>query len=214
MTDDQEQLREHWQQLAEQLGLEPAELMTQEAKEPETPVSPPVVIEDRESKREDRILTPEPVESEESIREFSFSKSEAQPEVVETEPLVRATETEIEESPQPDEIIQEEPRGERRERRGRRSDRGERPSRGRRGSGSRRREVEPPAMEDRGDSLADEDTGEIAESPEETEPALLHETTSSEPDEAEDDVEDVDTLSDWNVPSWTELIGSLYRPER
>jgi hypothetical protein len=24
----------------------------------------------------------------------------------------------------------------------------------------------------------------------------------------------VDNLTDWNVPSWTELIESLYRPER
>jgi hypothetical protein len=38
------------------------------------------------------------------------------------------------------------------------------------------------------------------------------------PDQAppEDDLnqEEMDTLSDWNVPSWAELIASLYRPER
>jgi hypothetical protein len=26
--------------------------------------------------------------------------------------------------------------------------------------------------------------------------------------------EEPDTLSDWNVPSWQELISSLYRPDR
>ena len=31
---------------------------------------------------------------------------------------------------------------------------------------------------------------------------------------ADNDIDEEDTLSDWNVPSWTELIASLYRPER
>ena len=26
--------------------------------------------------------------------------------------------------------------------------------------------------------------------------------------------EEIDRLTDWNVPSWNDLIGSLYRPER
>src|SRR5713226_1039733 len=36
------------------------------------------------------------------------------------------------------------------------------------------------------------------------------------PQASEEDVDkdDVDTLTDWNVPSWTELIDSLYRPDR
>ena len=39
----------------------------------------------------------------------------------------------------------------------------------------------------------------------------------SEPEPAIDksqDNEELDTLSDWNVPTWAELIASLYRPER
>jgi hypothetical protein len=35
-----------------------------------------------------------------------------------------------------------------------------------------------------------------------------------EPPGEEEDDEEIDKLTDWNVPSWTELIGSLYRPER
>jgi hypothetical protein len=33
-------------------------------------------------------------------------------------------------------------------------------------------------------------------------------------EEEDDRLEEVDTLSDWSVPSWNELIASLYRPER
>jgi hypothetical protein len=42
----------------------------------------------------------------------------------------------------------------------------------------------------------------------EEEGAALHQETE------EPDKEDLDTLSDWNVPSWAELIASLYRPDR
>jgi hypothetical protein len=35
-----------------------------------------------------------------------------------------------------------------------------------------------------------------------------------EPPPEEEDDEEIDKLTDWNVPSWTELIGSLYRPDR
>jgi hypothetical protein len=34
------------------------------------------------------------------------------------------------------------------------------------------------------------------------------------PEREENDDEEIDKLTDWNVPSWTELIGSLYRPDR
>ena len=38
---------------------------------------------------------------------------------------------------------------------------------------------------------------------------------SSGPEQKEEeDLEDMDVLSDWNVPSWAELIASLYRPDR
>jgi hypothetical protein len=68
--------------------------------------------------------------------------------------------------------------------------------RGRRGRGGRsrrksRRDEEAPA------TASDEVTGETAATPEE-----------------DDDTEEIDSLSDWSVPSWTELIASLYRPER
>jgi hypothetical protein len=43
---------------------------------------------------------------------------------------------------------------------------------------------------------------------EEVEPEVTAENTATEPEE------EPDTLSDWNVPSWQELIASLYRPDR
>jgi hypothetical protein len=45
----------------------------------------------------------------------------------------------------------------------------------------------------------------------ETAEAVDREGAEEEPDLKD---EDLDTLSDWNVPSWAELIASLYRPER
>jgi hypothetical protein len=114
-----------------------------------------------------------------------------------------------------DESIQEERRGGRRGRGGRRPDRGDRSPRPRRGERSWMREEEKIPAEERADSVADEETRDIAESSDEADLTILHDSSSPEPEkEEEDDGDDVDTLSDWNVPSWTELIGSLYRPER
>jgi hypothetical protein len=61
----------------------------------------------------------------------------------------------------------------------------------------------------------DEETPEVADSSDEGDLGILHDSSAPEPEkEEEDGGDDVDTLSDWNVPSWRELIGSLYRPER
>jgi hypothetical protein len=48
------------------------------------------------------------------------------------------------------------------------------------------------------------------------EPTADEEQGQTENRAAEDEGKDeeLDNLSDWNVPSWTELIASLYRPER
>jgi hypothetical protein len=106
------------------------------------------------------------------------------------EPRLPLEETsEAREEPSAAENIEEEPR-EPRERK--RDDR----ERGGRGRG--RRPVEQPPPE-----LDEEDTLEPEEELERTEPL---------PEEEDD--EEIDKLTDWNVPSWNDLIGSLYRPER
>jgi hypothetical protein len=45
-------------------------------------------------------------------------------------------------------------------------------------------------------------------------PAPADESAPGQAVEPEEKEEELDTLSDWNVPSWNELIASLYRPER
>jgi ribonuclease E len=90
----------------------------------------------------------------------------------------------------------------------------ERFKRGRRGRGRKHHKKAPEAA-DQGEVTAFEEEMPEPESSELSEELdeVQDEATEPERDEA-DDQEDVDTLSDWNVPSWTELIESLYRPER
>jgi hypothetical protein len=52
-------------------------------------------------------------------------------------------------------------------------------------------------------------------------PRVAVTANADEPDDVEEEElepagrdEEVDDLSNWNVPTWAELIGSLYRPER
>jgi len=215
MTDDQE-LRQHWQQLAEQLGLEPSAQSTREEKEPAPPTSRPTRIEERESPDQNR-------ESKIEDRPSLVGP----PETKDQEPILESPSDSVEsgwrlqvpEGPpaeySPAEPPEEERRGSRRGRGGRRSDRGERSSRPRRGGRSWIREEEPTPAEEPARPFAEEETREVVESSDEADLAILHDSSSPEPEkEEEEDSDDVDTLSDWNVPSWTELIGSQYRPER
>jgi ribonuclease E len=209
MTDNQEQLR-HWQELAEQLGLDVPVA---------TPASPEVSKEEplptpRTENPEEKIEEPENVEDRETMMVGKCSSGVGNESFPETGAnLESSTQTPLE-SPLP--IREPERDDQRRGRRGRRDrngDRGERSSRSRRGS-SRRRGAELVA-EDRGDPFEERESKDPGEFPEEVEPAILHDSTAMEREmEEEEDVDDVDTLSDWNVPSWTELIDSLYRPER
>lgn len=48
----------------------------------------------------------------------------------------------------------------------------------------------------------------------ETARASTHPAQMEDESREDDSDEEIDTLSDWNVPSWFELIASLYRPER
>jgi len=74
------------------------------------------------------------------------------------------------------------------------------PPRRRRGRQQSRAEVDEPSP-----GPEDEDLDEVAEGEAETEAIQ---------DDDQDDDDEPDTLADWNVPSWQELIASLYRPER
>jgi len=213
MTDDQEQMR-HWQELAEQLGLDVPMATPDAPAIPKEEILPTSKTENRDEKIEER----ENVEDRETMMEGRDSGSKADvrnesfPEA--QADLESSTETPLESQLPIREPERDDRRRGRRGRRERNGDRGERSSRSRRGSSSRRREPEPIA-EDRGDPFEERESKEVGEFPEEVEPAILHDSTALEREKEEDeDVDDVDTLSDWNVPSWTELIESLYRPDR
>jgi len=224
MADDQEQLRQHWQQLAEQLGLDA----------PGQPATAPTPVPIKEKRptasKMDQAEKAEPSEAQteregtfvrNDDKTFGASEAEAAPaKAPAPDQFVAVAETSAGAVSDPAEPPIDEPRPERRGRRERRPERGERgkSSHRRRDSGPRRRE-EASLPAERAENLLEmngpEDSSE-PELPEEIEPAFVDETSSAEERKQDDEVDndDVDTLSDWNVPSWAELIASLYRPER
>ncbi len=224
MADDQEQLRQHWQQLAEQLGLD--------ASGQPAPASAPVPIKEEKptaakmGQAEKAAPSEAQTEREETLirneyKCFGASEAEAPAKAPAADQFVAVAEASAGAVLGPPEPSADEPRPERRGRRERRPERGERgkSSHRRRDSGGRRREETPSPVVERAENSPDmngpEDSSE-PEFPEEIEPAFVDETPSAEERKQDDeaDTDDVDTLSDWNVPSWAELIASLYRPER
>lgn len=216
--------REHWHAIAEQLGLspEPEDLAPQESSPPRSAIS------SEEEPAEEPVARPfEPVESHEAEpppRRGRRGRSSR----TEKEARVR---TESGESPGEKPDYEDAS-----ERSGGRS--GEAPSskRGRRRRSARTSaasERESPDSGSSGEAPPEEGVSEdtaqrpmrrgrgrgrqkkagtvAAEAKPENQPGQQKST----PEEAEDtELDDVRSLSDWNVPSWNELIASLYRPER
>jgi len=219
MVDDQEQLRQHWQELAEQLGLDG----------PEPPGAAP------ESKRDEpghasvtevEKTEPQPVPGAGQKRQAGddpahFAVGDTLPAVSKAsaaDQFVAISETSGDEPPpgSPERPIADDSR---RGRRGRRPEKNERDRpRRRRDSSSRPRDevflsqAEPEIDKDSSEMNDPADFAET-EFPEEIEAGSDEDSAGPERKE-EEDLEDVDVLSDWNVPSWAELIASLYRPDR
>jgi hypothetical protein len=208
---ERQEQEDHWRDLAALLGLESAAASSVQpaAKPPEKkapvaelePVPPPV------AQFQETAEATNPIEEIEARGEYDVEQEEFTTFAEETEELA-VTDDEPQEPREPAEDKQ---------RRGRRR-------KGRRGRRDDRRETAP---EEGG---ADTSVESVEEDDTESQPhgwkssaaeAPVAETDDQDDDEAElpaqeaelDDEED-DTLSDWNVPSWTELIASLYRPER
>lgn len=207
MTDENHanQDRSHWDELARQLGLEPE----QSGRKPEAPAKP-IRSPEPVAERSPETHAPEPA--------FEEDRYEAGPHEDRFEEIASEQPVEPHEAEEP---AAEEPPQRRRGRQGRAG--------GRRGRRSRDETAAEPG-----------DTGEVvAETPPQEETAAEQEPgrrrgrrrgrRDAEPVEGEskaepaeeaaaaeedDSIEEVDTLSDWNVPSWNELIASLYRPER
>jgi hypothetical protein len=251
MSDDQDRTKQeqHWQELADLLGLppEPApELAAPPAMAPKpTPVEP---VEDRGAEPPARELR---LAHEETL-EPPASHPESGPEELPPPGVFAETELEpwetssLSQNEEPEEEA-DVPRPSSRRRRGRRSGRGSRvagvqelaesgpgdeevetaqPSdkaettseaaeedgskRGRRGRG-RKRHKKTPVLEERAEETPLEDEEDLDAESVDLEADL---DESAEPEREDEELDDVDTLSDWNVPSWTELIESLYRPDR
>ncbi len=107
-------------------------------------------------------------------------------------------------------------RGRRRGRRGSRNDRpegeGPAPAEGRRENSDEGFPVRADAQPRRSDEPHHGPDDE--ESPRDEELLEREGPDTFEPAADQEDDEEIDHLKDWDVPSWTDLIGSLYRPER
>jgi hypothetical protein len=213
MTNDEEHLRQHWQELAEQLGIEASPPAPPTEEKQAVSVSYPSAVTRAANKEASETTTEkEPP----SAGAADFQEPAAPPWGQEREGIE-------EHSPQAI-SSQEEPEVAPQRRQARRSARGTK----------QRRAVDQarPEMENRNPSeeMVDEESAPRArrrrketppdhrERTEELSP-FSDETESEEAaaapqlSEEEADKDDLDTLTDWNVPSWTELIDSLYRPD-
>jgi len=232
MTEDQneEERRRHWQELAEQLGLEPEPAVSPpgppaSAKETGRPAEEPA----REA-REEECEPAVPAQQIPPRRDFERAEDEGAHAFHEGAHAFEEMEAESERRPDAGEEAAQESPPASKPRRGRRS--GQRPDRSslpaaaaptsepaaeqdddrprerrRRGRGGRGR--------GRGrDRDRDENVDRRDDVEAETEEPEPTETAPPAEDSAGNDSDDVDTLSDWNVPSWNELIASLYRPDR
>jgi hypothetical protein len=222
MAEEQEQLRQHWQELAEQLGLEPVEQTAQP--------SPPTI-----SPKEDKTGGPqpsrpdraEPAVTKTEVEESFARNQESISSSVEvksppakapaSDQFVSVSETSGNEEPSRAQPTDQELRPERRGRQGRRPEKYERGrTSSRRRTSGRDRPEEAPSVADHPSALSEENPELPSEDDfsDEPEPAFVEEPPSTEDRKEDDDSDYLDTLSDWNVPSWAELIASLYRPER
>ena len=219
--------RDHWKELAEQLGLPPESQGSATGPEPERPKS-------RQPEREPEARHKEAAPVIEKRREVerpedrgpshrSYSRGPQEAAKVSEAPAIQKK---IEPPPQPEAAELQEERPSRREERpspqeeevelrgsegceekpGVVAGQEEEHSRGRRrrgGRGGKRRQDEdrPEGKGRRGRDAAPRPKAEVVEE---------KATQTVE----EDDADDMEDLSNWTVPSWQELISSLYRPDR
>ncbi|HZZ77201.1 MAG TPA: hypothetical protein VFE62_01705 [Gemmataceae bacterium] len=222
---------DHWQELADLLGLPEGEkpAAASSPKEPPPPVAPAPreLDEDRPAAHvEEEQPRLEPMDEDALVHEAEFDDL--------------ADETILDEPPLPDEIPDEEqpfeseisesaaefagtdsspPTEEDRPKRRRRRRRGRRGGGGREGEerGERsqepRRQAEPQQRGSRGDGRRDEQRQQRGESSR-RQPEPEHEHEEEQQPRHAPVMDAADDFSDWNVPSWQELIASLYRPDR
>jgi hypothetical protein len=206
----QEPEQDRWAELAQELGLDPEPDAPARLKSAAAPESRPVAASGGRREKAEAEPAPEDATSEVAPprgRRRRASASEEEP-----------TEMAEPESPgAPEEPVEEKPSRGRRGRRGRRSEGRSRRGQARDSEGggesAAEREDTPDSGETprrrraRGRSQSAEPRPEAAVE-KEGEDEVVHRTAEEEADEESSDV------SKLNVPSWQELIASLYRPER
>jgi hypothetical protein len=214
MSDDPDRQREHWRELAELLGLNPDAPQDSEKPKPHLEAAARVPPEVHAPARSEPVpaVRGEPLKDDFEGEPRSVSPPE------EPEQVQSARERENIAPPAQERDEWRPPaRDEERPRRGK----GRRGGRG----GSERKEFSSGGAEgdtearDRQSADDDEDQGASdprgrERSPEPLEEEPMEEVESPSVTVADDEIDEEDTLSDWNVPSWNELIASLYRPER
>ena len=233
IEEDEIKQQEHWRALAEQLGLEPA---------PETVSDPPPKVVDdapappavpSEAVRAEplpRAVGPPAAEQPSIPLRYHRSEEAGVKKMREEVPPAAEPEEEQPWEPAPSaEVAEPVEVSHSRRRRGTRPpgaaeggpsaeegssrETGEGDETPRRGRGERGR------RRGRGRVRTEEPAGEPKQTPEplavaDDDIAPSTEVDVEVPEADNEDLDEVDTLSDWNVPSWNELIASLYRPDR
>jgi hypothetical protein len=222
---DQEKTRQrdHWQAIAEQLGLSPEGDAAAQAVSPEQPepqsrqvyAKPPAQASEPDRAASAPVFSPSsPKPPQEDFKVNLVEKKEPVPEPPAQESHVSPPEGQAE-KPGEDEP-ESAPR--RRGRRRGRDEEGPRADRGKRRAEERSFSPAAPARAEPGEAL-DRGRGRRrrGRSSAEEEPDLASEPEVSaavDESEADDEIAELGDFSNWNVPSWNELIASLYRPER
>jgi hypothetical protein len=213
---NQDERRNHWQELAEQLGLEP-----------EKPAEPVPAVSDRAAPLSEAIDHYQEFETG-NFAESNFEEESAfRQDASFPTPVEKREETESVEAPrdtameaETDEDTPEtsgEIQGRGRHRRRRRSKPETETAPGE--AGQRADESEPPADEDdsprrRGRRRGRRGGDAEKRTPRRDTPVAESKDSIPELESRVEDEGDLDDLSNWQAPSWQELIASLYRPDR
>jgi hypothetical protein len=211
-TDDTQR---RWQEIAEQLGLPP-----EPASQPEVATVPQPPLPETDWSRSDAELPAEPVATDMSEPdapiESALTPTEdpvpsmlAQEEAVaeRVEPSAEPTDAaEVHEEQARNELS---PGGRRRRRRGSSKANGAEPTDD--GGGAKEPAGDEPETEAKPDHGRRRGRGRSRSKKSDDQRALTHEPEPAAEDTSDNDDED---MSGWSIPSWQELIDSLYRPDR
>jgi hypothetical protein len=199
----------HWQQLAKQLGLPP-----EPAEQTYAPPSPPVRQEAKPFREETPLPEPVPASASEDITEDAVA------------PRIEEMPADAESAP-PAEEKRRPARGRRRGRRGgRRTEdialpaaeheapgESERPERAAVEAGEEESPPDRSRRRGRGRPRRKKETADVVESTDALDADTVPSDRPPEPDDESGDDAGED-MSGWTIPSWQELIDSLYRPDR